>query len=107
MAINLSEAFRRIPAEAYSRVSDPKTSDEAAADALYGAQRVSEIVLEVLEAHPAGLTMCELAGVTGLPVQAVTPRFAPLRRRGLIQAAGKRRNVSGVMATVWQEQQKP
>lgn len=67
------------------RSTDPVTSK--------GKRRVNkyeQAVLDVLGCEPhgpqnVGLTGKEMAVYTGHPLNCITPRFAPLRRRGLIQ----------------------
>lgn len=68
-----------------ARSTDPVTSK--------GKRRVNkyeQAVLDVLDCEPhgpqnVGLTGKEMAVCTGHPLNCITPRFAPLRRRGLIQ----------------------
>lgn len=68
-----------------ARSTDPVTSK--------GKRRVNkyeQAVLDVLDCEPhgpqnVGLTGKEMAVYTGHPLNCITPRFAPLRRRGLIQ----------------------
>lgn len=67
------------------RSTDPVTSK--------GKRRVNkyeQAILNLLDCEPhgpqnAGLTGKEMAVYTGHPLNCITPRFAPLRRRGLIQ----------------------
>lgn len=82
-----------------SRSNDPATSK--------GERRVNkyeQVVFAALVMHrgwykvgpPAirveGMTGKELALFTNLPLNSITPRFAPLRRKGLIKDSGERRD---------------
>ncbi len=82
------------------RRSDPDTS-YAAAQSL--TSWIETRVLEALAtAGPNGLTSHETATILDLPLVSVSPRFAPLRRKGLVRAGPvKRQGVSGRMSTVW------
>jgi DNA-binding MarR family transcriptional regulator len=95
---------RELPGEAYARVEDPETSHEAA-DAVRGehASRLELAVLKALRDHPAGLTAHELIAITGIPNESLTPRLAPLRRKGLITDSGERRKgpTSNRRCIVW------
>jgi len=87
---------QRIPA----RTSDPETSI-LAAESIDPTEREAE-VLEILRAHPEGLTEAEVAD--RLPHRdrvSVSPRFRPLRRKGKIREAGERVGASGRKARVW------
>lgn len=75
-----------------SRLNDPATSK--------GKRKVNkyeQAVLGLLNCEPhgpqnAGLTGKEMAVYTGHPLNCITPRFAPLRRKGLIKDSGVRRD---------------
>jgi hypothetical protein len=41
---------------------------------------------------PTGFTGKDIANFTGEPLNCLTPRFAPLRRKGLIKDSGVRRD---------------
>ena len=66
----------------YSRTNDPATSK--------GKRKVNKYeaaVLECIAQWPdIGCTGKEIAGIKQHPLNCITPRFAPLRRRGLIKA---------------------
>jgi hypothetical protein len=67
--------------EAVHRANDPATSK--------GKRKVNkyaECVVYLLQRNPGGLTGKEIAGLSGFPLNCVTPRFAPLRRKNLIKA---------------------
>ena len=79
------------------RANDPATSK--------GKRKVNKYeqdVLDLLNCEPhgpqnLGLTGKEMAIYTGHPLNCITPRFAPLRRKGLIKDSGVRRDKQ----TVW------
>lgn len=59
-------------------------------------------VLEVLRQHPDGRTTDEVAAELGASVLAIRPRFSELNAAGEIEATNlRRRNSSGLSATVW------
>jgi hypothetical protein len=83
---------------AQARITDPDTSHAAA-----GTVKLSVLEAKVIEAlqrdakeaairevaEASGLTGKELASRTGVPLNSITPRLAPLRRKGLIHSCGK------------------
>ena len=59
-------------------------------------------VLEEFKQNPAGLTADEVATALNLSVLSVRPRVSELNRLGMIEQTGaRRRNDSGMSATVW------
>ena len=82
-----------VEASPTSRTNDPATSK--------GSRKVNkyeQAVLTVLAgAHHTGK---EIAAVSGQPLNFITPRFAPLRRKGLIKDSGVRRDKQIVWALV-------
>ena len=77
------------PSVPVARANDPATCkgkrkvnkyEQAVLFVLYGNKR-----------HP-GYTGKEIAEATGNPLNCITPRFAPLRRKGLIKDSGVRRD---------------
>lgn len=79
-----------------ARANDPATSkgkrkvnkyEQAVLDAL----RMDAAVLTGTTIH-VGLTGKEIANRSGHPLNCITPRFAPLRRKGLIKDSGERRD---------------
>lgn len=70
--------------EAYARGSDPSTSHEAAERA-----RHSDLewkVFEVLASHwPRYMTSIEVAEELEIDKWSISPRFAPLERKGLVE----------------------
>jgi hypothetical protein len=77
---------------AYARATDPDTSHLSAAFVRKElANRLEQIVLTALREHPNGLTNHGLVRVTGIDWNTITPRIAPLVRKGLVFDSGKRR----------------
>jgi predicted transcriptional regulator len=78
--------------EAYARASDPDTSQDSAEE-VQGekANRLEQVVVEALKNHPNGLTNHGLVAVTGIDWNTITPRIAPLKRKGLVIDSGQRR----------------
>jgi hypothetical protein len=73
-----------------ARKSDPDTSYEAAQSV--DATELERIVYNVIKSFPKGCTSDEIMGV--LPhygVQTISPRYAPLLRKGFIVDTGERR----------------
>lgn len=85
------------------RATDPDTSREAAAVNKPRAATHRTLALQVLRAHPGGLTDFELAALTGLAQTSVGKRRGELRDVGFVADSGKRRpSPSGSPAIVWQ-----
>lgn len=90
-------AVPKVTQPAPVRANDPATSS--------GKRKVNkyeQAVLDLLNCEPhgpqnLGLTGKEMAIYTGHPLNCITPRFAPLRRKGLIKDSGMRRDKQ----TVW------
>lgn len=86
-----------------ARSTDPATSK--------GKRRINkyeQAVLDVLGCEPhgpqnVGLTGKEMAVYTGHPLNCITPRFAPLRRKGLIKP--KTDTIDGVVSVVKRDKQ--
>lgn len=77
------QLVRSVP-EPTSHANDPATSK--------GKRKVNkyeEAVLDILKGlyEGQGYTGKQIAGLTGHPLNCITPRFAPLRRKGKIKAA--------------------
>ena len=70
-----------------ARRTDPATSHDAAART--DAPTLQARVLRVLRDHPAGLTTHELAEKMKESLVTISPRLAPLQRKGLVESAGK------------------
>lgn len=78
---------RFIRAKPASRTDDPATSK--------GARKVNkyeEAVIHSVRGRGLGMTGKEIAQETGHPLNCITPRFAPLRRKGLIKDSGIKRD---------------
>jgi hypothetical protein len=73
-----------------ARASDPITSMEAAES--IDSTRLEQMVYEVVAKYPNGCTSDEV--MTHFPhhgVQTISPRFAPLIRKGFIEDTGEKR----------------
>ena len=82
------------------KVSGPS---EQAAEAIAGAAiKMREIVLAQFALHPSGATADEIAKDLNLSVLSVRPRVSELKRAGkIVQTGARRKNESGMTATVW------
>ena len=68
-----------------NRANDPATSK--------GKRKVNKYEQAVLSAlYHESMTGKEIADASGHPLNCITPRFAPLRRKGLIKDSGGKRN---------------
>ncbi len=77
-----------------ARSTDPDTSHESAASV--DASRLEMIVLEEFRGAKKGLTAEELSlRLPGLPLNTITPRIAPLVRKGYLMPTGRRKVSSG------------
>jgi hypothetical protein len=82
-----------------ARRADPATSKRAALHLRPGG--IYAAILDALRGRPEGLTIAELANVTGRKEVSVSPRMKPLRLAGLVRKAGERKNMGGNSAIVW------
>jgi predicted transcriptional regulator len=81
----------------------PGPSQDAAKAISSTAARMRAAVLAKIAQHPAGATADEIAHELGLSVLSVRPRVSELKRAGEIrQTTMRRKNESGMTATVWQ-----
>ena len=82
------------------KISGPS---QQAAEAVGGnASKLRAAVLAQFAAYPSGATADEVAKDLNLSVLSVRPRVSELNRNGLIEQTGsRRRNHSGMTATVW------
>lgn len=81
------------PAQHLVRAHDPDTSKEAAISV--NTAEMERIVYEVIASHPDGCTADDVERM--LPQyrsHSITPRFAPLIRKGLIYDTGDRRKAA-------------
>ena len=77
-----------------ARSTDPDTSHKSAASV--DANRLEMIVLEEFKGAKKGLTAEELSRrLPGLPLNSITPRIAPLVRKGYLIPTGRRKVSSG------------
>ena len=87
--------FAHVPA----RKSDPSTSHEAARSV--NTTMLEACVYGALKAH-GPMTSFEVADILRLSLVTVSPRFAPLRDKGLIKDTGRRKTgESGRGRTIW------
>lgn len=95
--------------KAFARRTDPETSHAAARSVESEATRLEGIVYEAVRRRgDYGLTWDEAEPATGLPAPSISPRWKPLRNKGLIKAktdesgnAVKRPGKSGRGQIVW------
>jgi transcription initiation factor IIE alpha subunit len=78
-------------------------SEDAAARVAGAAAVMRARVLQVFKNHyPQGLTADEVASHLNLSILSVRPRCSELRRAGnIVDSQARRRNESGMSATVW------
>ena len=82
------------------KVSGP--SQDAARSAASTAAKLRATVLSQIAACPEGATADEIATQLNQSVLSVRPRVSELNRNGQIKPTGaRRRNASGMSATVW------
>jgi len=72
-----------------ARKPDPETSHAAAARV--NTRSLKQVIMAELSLSPGGLNGTELAYISKRKLNSLTPRFAELRREGLIVDGGKRR----------------
>ena len=75
--------------KALARKTDPETSKQAASTV--PVSKLENVVYEAIKASPRGLTTDEIEVITGLRPGSITPRIAPLIRKGYIKDSGERR----------------
>lgn len=87
--------------EARARTEDPPTAVLAACTLTK--ERTKELFTQILDAleESGPLTMWECCRASGIELQSGSPRFAQMRRLGLIEEHGYRRNPSGKLAIAW------
>jgi hypothetical protein len=77
-----------------ARKSDPQTSHDAAKS--IDASRLEQIVLGAFKRAQDGLTQDELSdALPNFPLNTLTPRVAPLIRKGFLEVSGRRPGRSG------------
>lgn len=83
-----------------ARRTDPETSKRAARQVRPNTMHAK--ILDALASSPSGLTIAELASLTGYKEVSVSPRMKPLRELGKIVDSGlRRKNAGGAEAIVW------
>ena len=98
--MNTQPSLFDVPAVGAARRADPETSKEAAQSVT--ATALESLVMRWLHKRPSGLTTHELAELTGLSLVSVSPRIAPLVRKGFVKDSGERRpGPSGRKSIVW------
>jgi DNA-directed RNA polymerase specialized sigma24 family protein len=81
---------------------EPTNSREAAECVARCGDVIRALVVALLAAVPAGLSVHEIAARMRLPVSSVAPRISQLRNDGRIKRSGRRRrNASGSTAHIW------
>lgn len=88
--------------EAYARTQDPDTSHDAA-ESIRGkiATDLENLVISALKQR-GGMTSQEVADYLNMRRDQVSPRFAPLKRKGIIIESGeKRRGDNGRLSMIW------
>ena len=88
-----------LPDRGSARRRDAITSKRAAQKMRPGGLYAA--ILDALAANPAGLTIAELAYVTGRKEVSISPRLKPMREAGMVREHGERRNQGGSTAKVW------
>lgn len=89
---DLFPAFGTNPKEMV-RTEDPDTSHEAAAKV--DSAKLEQMVLEVIAKYPNGCIADDVEReLAHLRSHSITPRFAPLLRKGMIEDTGERRKAS-------------
>jgi hypothetical protein len=83
----------------YARREDPATSKEAAITVNSAALEV--LVVDALRSNPDA-SIQDVVEITGERYRSISPRFAPLRRKGLIYVSGKKKAVqTGRTVQTW------
>lgn len=72
------------------RYSDPETSKEAAL--AVKVNRLEQLFVEQLAKYPEGLTAFQVSILCDVPLNSISPRTAPLKRKGKIYDSGERRD---------------
>lgn len=97
---SLYELIREAPQprrmEAHKEAYRARANDPATSKGKRKANKYEQAVLTGLSLYfnddLTGMTGKELAAATGHPLNCITPRFAPLRRKGLIKDSGVKRD---------------
>lgn len=78
--------------KATSRSNDPATSKGKRRINKYEQAVLETLAMDAKLSAPTGFTGKDIAAFTELPLNSITPRLAPLRRKGLIKDSGLRRD---------------
>lgn len=76
-------------------------SFEAAKKILPAIRGIKKEMLDLLERHPEGLTIFQMAEMTGLKIQSVSPRPSEMISKKMIFEDGERPSPDGNAATVY------
>src|SRR4029434_9747128 len=89
--------------DAWARGSDPDTSYDAAHHVRGArANHLEGLVVQALRLRPGGRTSHELVEITNIDWNTITPRIAPLVRKGIVYDTGRRRKgPAGRVCIVW------
>ena len=82
----------QLPFDALARRTDPDTSHVAALTV--DANRLEGLVVALLERHPDGLIVKEIAVLLDIDKWSISPRMKPLEEKGLVQRTADRRDRS-------------
>ena len=90
--------FKAVPIETTPEQAVPvRSTDPSTSKAWKDLSKYERVVFEQLTRH-GDLTGKEIAANSKVPLNCITPRFAPMRRAGLIEASGLRRDKQIVWA---------
>ena len=95
---------------AKARTSDPDTSHDAALGMTEERlSKLAQAALACIKAHPGGVTAQDMARLTGVDHNTMSPRLRPMADRGLIHDSGERRIPEGKTrpTIVWKIGAKP
>lgn len=90
---NLVQVFKEAPLPSAMHRSNDRDTAVAASKAMFADLSNKEArVFETIRLSEFGATGKQIAAATGLALNTVTPRFAPLQRKGCIKDSGQRRD---------------
>ena len=89
---NLLDKFFGYPLKALARLTDPDTSHAAAKTV--DPTALEQLVYKTISEFPAGCIADDVVRKTMLRWDTVTPRFAPLIKKGFIYDTGERRRAA-------------
>jgi len=85
----------------HARSTDPETSHKAAGAARALAQQHQQMILRAMSDVSGGMTISDLAALTGLDKHAVARRMPELERDGCVYWSGERPMPTGRKGRVW------